>query len=78
MKIKKVSISRALISKPKIIIWDDAFEGLSIDDKIFYEDKILSLMKKKSLIILFNSWVSFKDKLNIEVVNLNNWIKKND
>ena len=75
-EIKKVSISRALLSKPKIIIWDDAFDGLSDDDKVFYEAKILNLLEENSLIILFNSWVSFKDKLVSEVVDLNGWRKK--
>ena len=77
-EIKKISISRALISNPKIIIWDNAFEGLSIEDKVYFEKKILNLKSKNAIIIFFNSWISCKDDLLDDVLDLNEWRKKVD
>ena len=77
-EIKKVSIARALISNPKIIIWDNAFEGLSIEDKFYFEEKILRLKNKKAIIIFLNSWVSCKTDLLDDVLDLNKWRKKID
>ena len=77
-EIKKVSISRALISNPKIIIWDNAFEGLSTEDKLYFENKILNLKNKKAIIIFLNSWISCKDFLLDNVLDLNEWRKRVD
>ena len=73
-QVRKVSISRAFLSSPKILIWDDAFEGLSQRDQIFYEKKISDLKKEKGLILCFgNSWVSRDKNLVDEIIDLNRW-----
>ena len=73
-QVRKVSISRAFLSSPKILIWDDAFEGLSQRDQIFYEKKISDLKKEKGLILCFgNSWVSKDKNLVDETIDLNRW-----
>ncbi len=73
-QVRKVAISRAFLSSPKILIWDDAFEGLSHRDQIFYEKKVLELKKEKGLILCFgNSWISKHENLIDETIDLNNW-----
>ncbi len=77
-EIKKISISRALISNPKIIIWDDAFEGLSNEDKFYFEKKILNLKNKNAIIIFLNSWIPCKENILDTILDLNEWRKKVD
>tara|TARA_B100000029_G_scaffold102902_1_gene93370 strand:+ start:706 stop:1389 length:684 start_codon:yes stop_codon:yes gene_type:complete len=73
-QVRKVAISRAFLSSPKILIWDDSFEGLSQRDQIFYEKKIFELKKEKGLILCFgNSWISKNETLVDEIIDLNNW-----
>ncbi|MDC0256029.1 ATP-binding cassette domain-containing protein [Bacteriovoracales bacterium] len=73
-QLRKVAISRAFLSSPKILIWDDSFEGLSRRDQSFYEKKILELKKEKGLILCFgNSWISKNENLIDETIDLNNW-----
>jgi len=72
-QVKKVSISRAFLSAPKILIWDDAFEGLSQKDIVFYENKLLQLKSLGSLVICLNS-TTLINKNNIdEIINLSDW-----
>ena len=72
-EVKKVSITRALISNPRIIIWDDAFKGLTEEDEIYFENKILNIKGKKTIIILLNSYVSCKRDLVNYFLDLSQW-----
>ena len=73
-QVRKIAISRAFLSSPQILIWDDAFEGLSHRDKIFFEKKASDLKKEKGLILCFgNNWPASNKNLIDETIDLNRW-----